>query len=203
MHTSVAIPAGTTLYLTFPKEFDNFHDIDMEAHIIVSNIAVRTGTAPVVNRRVAINMGTGSVPAGSSFIVTFTNLPTPSLAGTTDMNNMAAVVSSADLTVTVAASSVKTNEAPLQTFIANPLYISFNGDTTVTLTAGTYSLPIPITSSDNQQFLSNILVNFTATGFTFINNPTEIFLGATSQTFTIGADMNLMPTYYVYNTIKA
>jgi hypothetical protein len=70
------------------------------------------------------------------------------------------------------------------------------------VTAGTYSLPIPITSSDNQKFLSNALITFSAPGFTFLPNPTSIYLGATTQTFMIGADVSLMPTQYVYNTVK-
>lgn len=86
MYTSVNIVAGTTLYLTFPSQFDNFHDLPLDVHILVASATVRLGNCTVVNRRVAVTMGTGSIPAGTAFVVDFTNLPTPSAAGVTDMN---------------------------------------------------------------------------------------------------------------------
>jgi hypothetical protein len=202
-YTSIAISFNNTLYVTFPKEFNNFHDISLQVIVYSSsNTQVASGLCPVVNRRVEINMNLAAIPAGSSFIIEFSTLPTPRAAGSTDMNYMSILVASSDKTTTLGTSTVKTNEAPILTFVSNLLYIQFNNDTTVTMTAGTYSLPIPITSSDGSKFLSNVLVNFTASGFTFMDNPTSIFLGDQSSTFTIGADMNLIPTYYVYNVIK-
>lgn len=199
--SNIILPSGSIIYMTFPKEFDNFYDINLQVIVYVSNVAVSTGSFPVVKRRIAITL-TSAIAASTRFIVEFSNLPTPKFPGTTDMNEMSIVVSSSDKSVTLAASSIKTNEAPKLTFISNTRYISFNSDSTVTITAGTYSSPISITSSDGQTFLSNILISYTSSGFTFKDNPTRIFLGDQSRQFTIGADMNLMPTYYVYNVIK-
>jgi hypothetical protein len=72
------------------------------------------------------------------------------------------------------ASSVQGNSAPTLKFVKNTRYISFNSDQTIFITAGTYSTPISITSSDQNAFLSNININLTSTGFTFI--PTTVFL---------------------------
>lgn len=199
--TDVALAINNTMLVTFPQEFNNFHDIGLQVIVYYNNLQVASGLCSVVNRRVSINM-TGAIPAAGSFLIEFSTLPTPRYAGTTDMNTMSIVVVSSDNTTTYGASTVKTNQAPILTFISNPRYIRFNSDNTVQMTAGTYSLPIPITSSDGLKFLSNILVNFTASGFTFNSNPTSIYLGDQSRTFIIGADMNLMPTYYVYNVIK-
>lgn len=100
------------------------------------------------------------------------------------------------------ASSVQGNSAPLLTFIQNTKYISFNHDQTIVVTAGTYSAPIPITTNDNSAFLSNINVNFTSTGFTFL--PSSVFLpiGKLSSSFVIGADTSLLPVVYFYQAIK-
>jgi hypothetical protein len=100
------------------------------------------------------------------------------------------------------ASSVQGNSAPRLTFVQNSRYISFNLDQTVTITAGTYSSPISITSSDSNAFLSNININLTSTGFTF--TPSQVFLpiGVKKSSFIIGADTGLLPVVYFYQAIK-
>jgi hypothetical protein len=100
------------------------------------------------------------------------------------------------------ASSVQGNSAPVLTFVPNNRYISFNNDQAITITAGTYSAPISITASDNGSFLSNININLTSTGFTFL--PSTIFLpiGFKSQAFQVGADSDLIPVTYFYQAIK-
>jgi hypothetical protein len=66
-----------------------------------------------------------------------------------------------------AASNSNGNSAPTLTFVANSLYVSFNHDQTIRITAGTYSAQIPITPSDNSSFLSNTNVQLKSTGFIF------------------------------------
>ena len=87
--------------------------------------------------------------------------------------------------------------------MADSRYISFNDDNVITITAGTYSLPIDIKSSDGEEFLTNIRVNLTSEGFTFI--PSEVFLslGENKATFTVGADSGLLPISYFYDTEKS
>jgi hypothetical protein len=67
----------------------------------------------------------------------------------------------------VAASSIGGNSAPILSFSADPRYISFNHDNTITITAGTYSPYLDISASDSGTFLTNIVVNLTSPGFTF------------------------------------
>jgi len=101
-----------------------------------------------------------------------------------------------------AASSVQGNSAPKLTFVANNLYITFNNGNPIVITAGTYSQPIKITSSNSQAFLSNINIQLQSTGFTF--TPSAVFLpiGKTSAEFVIGADKSLVPITYFYQAIK-
>ena len=55
------------------------------------------------------------------------------------MSTMIVTVSPSDQLSLTAASAVQGNSAPKLTFIANSLYISFNHDKQITITAGTYS----------------------------------------------------------------
>lgn len=73
-----------------------------------------------------------------------------------------------------AASQIQGNSAPRLTFQANSLYISFNYDQPVVITAGTYSQNIPITPSDNSTFLSNVNIQLQSAGFVF--EPSTVFL---------------------------
>lgn len=87
--------------------------------------------------------------------------------------------------------------------MADDRYISFNYDQIITITAGTYSLPIDITASDNGTFLTNIKVNISSSGFLF--EPAEVFLsvGDVKATFRVGADSGLLPINYFYNSTKS
>jgi hypothetical protein len=74
----------------------------------------------------------------------------------------------------LAASATSGNSAPKLTFTKDSRYISFNNDTEIVITAGTYSSPIQITGSDNSPFLTNIVVNLSSPGFVF--EPSSILL---------------------------
>ena len=89
------------------------------------------------------------------------------------------------------------------TFVADSRYISFNNDQTITITAGTYSLPIDIDSSDGNKFLTNINVNLSSSGFEF--DPPSVFLslGDLKGTFKVGADSGLLPINYFYTATKS
>jgi hypothetical protein len=56
-------------------------------------------------------MGSQPIAAGTNFVVEFTNLPTPEFPGVTNMNEMSVVLVESGNSKTLAASSVKTNEA--------------------------------------------------------------------------------------------
>ena len=80
-----SIPTNSYLYFTFPKKFDNLHDISLQVLILQSNTLITSQLCPVINRRVEVKL-TGALSAAASFSVEFSNLPTPILAGTIDMN---------------------------------------------------------------------------------------------------------------------
>ena len=90
------------------------------------------------------------------------------------MSSMIVTVTPADKLTITAASAIQGNSAPKLTFIANSLYISFNYDKQITITAGTYTDMIPITTNTNASFLSNTNIQLSSTGFTF--EPSTIFL---------------------------
>ena len=101
-----------------------------------------------------------------------------------------------------AASSVYGNSAPRLTFLPNTLYISFNADQTVAVTAGTYTQPISITTSNGAGFLSNINIQLASTGFTFLPSTVFLPIGQKSASFIIGADASLVPVTYFYQATK-
>lgn len=61
---------------------------------------------------------------------------------------------------------------------------------------------IDITSSDGKAFLTNINVNLSSTGFVFEPSTVLLNLGDLKGQFRIGADTNLFPITYFYQTVK-
>lgn len=100
------------------------------------------------------------------------------------------------------ASTSQGNSAPVLTFTQNNLYISFNNDQPITITAGTYSNLISIAPSNNATFLSNTNLTISSAGFTFVPSNHFISIGASSSTFRVGADGDVIPVVYFYQAIK-
>jgi len=115
---------------------------------------------------------------------------------------MIVTVTPSDKFSLTAASFVQGNSAPKLTFVATNLYINFNSNSPISITAGTYSQPISITTSNGKPFLSNINIQLQSTGFTF--TPSNVFLpiGQSSGSFIIGADKSLVPITYFYTATK-
>ena len=183
---NVDIPSGSYLYLDLPLEFNNLNNIAINSIIIFGSNTI-SKDAPVSNRKIEIEINT-TIPADNSFTVQFPNLPTPLSPCSTEMSTMIVTVTPSDKLSLTAASAVQGNSAPRLTFLSNSLYVSFNHDQQVTITAGTYSSLIPITTSTNASFLSNVNIELQSTGFTF--EPTTVFLplGQSEGYFRIGAD---------------
>ena len=118
------------------------------------------------------------------------------------MSTMIVTVTPANKLTLTAASAVQGNSAPRLTFVANSQYISFNNDNAVTITAGTYSQQIPITTNTNSKFLSNINIQLQSSGFLF--EPSSVFLpiGQQKGSFRIGLDGSQRPIVYFYQAIK-
>ena len=197
---SVDITAGSHIFMDLPLEFDNLNNIGFNAIIIFGATTISTNTI-VLNRKVQIGVNT-TIPADTLFQIQFPNLPTPMLPCSTEMSTMIVTVTPADKLTLTAASAVQGNSAPRLTFVANSLYVAFNHDQAVTITAGTYSGQIPITTSTNASFLSNTNIQLQSTGFLF--EPSTVFLplGQTEGSFRIGADDSLVPIVYFYQAIK-
>ena len=77
-----------------------------------------------------------------------------------------------------------------------------NNYQTITVTAGTYSLPIKIQPSDFTTFESNMKITFVSDAVDFKTSPTYIYLGEEYATFSVGADQSLIPTVYAFDIIK-
>lgn len=118
------------------------------------------------------------------------------------MSTMIVTVTPSNKLTLTAASQIQGNSAPRLTFQLNSLYISFNYDQPIVITAGTYSQAIPITPSDNSTFLSNTNIQLQSTGFIF--QPSSVFLpiGQSRGSFQIGADNSLVPITYFYQAVK-
>jgi hypothetical protein len=118
------------------------------------------------------------------------------------MSEVVSFVTSNDKKSIYSASMISGNSAPRLTFVEDIRYISFNNDSAIEITAGSYSKNIQIFSSDLQPFLTNVNVNLSSTGFVF--EPSQIFikLGDKLTTFRIGADSGLLPIYYFYEATK-
>lgn len=83
------------------------------------------------------------------------------------MSKTSIYVAASDKKSIYAASMISGNSAPTLRFVKDPRYIMFNADTTIDITAGTFSDLIEIKSSDGNAFLNNIYVTLSSTGFTF------------------------------------
>ena len=172
MVCNVAITSGSYLFIDLPLQFNNLNNVPLNAILIFGANTISTNAA-VINRKIQINITT-TISANTVFQVQFPNLPTPLSPCTTEMSTMIVTVTPSSKLSITAASSLQGNSAPKLTFVANNLYISFNNNTPVTITAGTYSQPIRITTNSGAKFLSNINIQLQSTGFTF--NPSTVFL---------------------------
>lgn len=100
------------------------------------------------------------------------------------------------------ASTAQGNSAPVLNFAQNNLYISFNNDQPITITAGTYSNLISISTSNNGTFLSNTYLTLSSSGFTFVPSNLFVPIGTPSASFRVGADGDVVPVVYFYQAIK-
>ena len=196
------ILANSYLFLVFPEEFDNFNNVPISIVIKQGGAVVSTTNATVIDRTLEILMST-LITANNEIEIQFPSLPTPKNPCSVAMSKMIGYLTPNDKKSIYAASSESGNSAPLIEFAANSRYIQFNSDQTITITAGTYSLPIYIQASDSNPFLTNININISSTGFTF--EPSSVFLklGDKNSTFRVGADSGLLPINYFYDTTKS
>ena len=201
--SSIAIPTQSWLYLTFPEEFDNFHDLPLSVEVVQST-NTRTYTSEVVNRRVGFQLASGlALSASTTFQLLISSLPTPSSPVSIDMNKLRVMVATSDRLGTIAASLQLHNQVGEMEFVPTDLHIVINNYQTIVVTAGTYSLPVKIQPSDFSTFVSNMQITFVSNAITFKESPTNLFLGQEHSTFSIGADQNLIPTLYAFDIIKS
>lgn len=158
--------ANSYLYVIFPSAFDNFNNLDISIVMKADNVVINNGAVPVVNRMLEIAVAT-TITAGQNIKIDLPSLPTPKVPGDVAMSEMKMYVTTSNRKSIYAGSSKSSNSAPILTFVMDDRYISFNNDQTITITAGTYSPDISITSSDGNPFLTNILVSMSSAGFTF------------------------------------
>lgn len=200
LQSTVTITSGSLMFIDLPVQFDNLNNMALNAIIVVGASVISSSTV-VRNRRIQVPISI-NIPLNTIFVVQFPNLPTPKSPCVARMSEMIVTFTPSNKLSIYSASSVQGNSAPQLTFIKNSRYISFNNDQTITITAGTYSNAISITSSDNAAFLSNTNINLTSSGLVFI--PSSIFLpiGAYSQTFKVGVDGDMVPIVYFYQGTK-
>ena len=200
MVCNVDISSGSYLFLDLPIQFDNLNNVPINA-ILIFGASTTSSNTVVTNRKIQVAITT-TITANTVFQLQFPNLPTPLNPCTAEMSAMIVTVTPANKLTLTAASSVQGNSAPKLTFVANNLYIAFNNNTPISITAGTYSQPISITTSNGAAFLSNTNIQLQSTGFTF--TPSTVFLpiGQKSASFVVGADKSLVPIAYFYQAIK-
>lgn len=156
----------------------------------------------MVNRRIAVQLITLSIPANTQFQIMVTSLQTPRTPATIDMNSLKVMVAAESRLTTIATSIRSRNQLSSMTFVPNSLHLVVNNYNPIELTAGTYSNPMLIKPSDSSTFLTNMLITFSSSTLLFLTNPTYMFLGNTQSSFLIGASQNLIPTTYTFNLIK-
>ena len=101
--SSIAIPTGSWIYITFPKEFNNFNNIPVvvQTQYGIGNYEVST-SSEVINTRIGYQLNTLSLPANTVFQVMITSLLTPIVAATISMNSMKIMVAASDKLSTIA-----------------------------------------------------------------------------------------------------
>lgn len=199
---SVLIPTNSWIFITFPKEFNNFNNIPVVVQTQYGTNVEVSSSSTVFNTRIGFQLKTLSVPASTTFQIIVTSLTTPQATGTINMNSMKVLVSTSDRSSTIAASIQSKNQLSSLTFVPNALHLSVNNYLPIQITAGTYSAPILIAPSDGSSFLTNMMITFSSTDLTFNPNPTYMYLGNSAASFVIGVSQNLIPTTYTFNLFK-
>lgn len=92
------------------------------------------------------------------FYVKISSLPTPKTSQVIDMNKLEVIIASSDKTTSTAASIQKKNLVDDIAFTSSELRLIINNYNIITMTAGTYSSPVPIAASDSNTFISNMKI---------------------------------------------
>lgn len=174
--STVAITSGQWIYLTFPQEFGNFHDLPLVVEV-VQGANDYTFNAEVVNRRIGFNMVGMSILANAVFSIKISSLPIPTNPGAVDMNKLRIMAATSDRLGTTAATLQLHNLVQSSTFTPSTLHIVINNYQTISVTAGTFSLPILIQPSDFTTFVSNMKISFVSDALGFSGSPAYIYLG--------------------------
>jgi hypothetical protein len=199
---TAAIPVNSWVFITFPKQFNNFNNIAVIVQTQYGTNVEVSSSSTVINTRIGFQLLNLTIPASTQFQIIVTSLLTPTTPATINMNSMKVLVSSADRTATVATSIQSKNQLSSLTFITNSLHLVVNNYNHILITAGTYTNAIQISPSDNTTFLTNMMITFSSTKISFNPNPTYMYLGNSYSSFIIGVSSNLVPTTYTFNLIK-
>lgn len=201
--STVDIGAGNWIYVTFPKEFNNFNNIPVTVQTQFSTTDFEvSASSTVINFRIGYKLNTLNIPAGTQFQIMITSLLTPKTTTTINMNSLRVMVASLDRLSTIASSLESRNQLGTLTFQPNSLHLVVNNYNPIQITAGTYCTPIKISSSDNLTFQTNMMITFSSTQLSFLSNPTYMYIGSSFSSFIIGAGQNLIPTTYSFNMVK-
>lgn len=122
-------------------------------------------------------MTSNGIVGNSLFSVKISSLPTPSVAGSVDMNKLRVMAATSNRMATTAASLQLHNLVKNLVFIPSTLHIVINNYNTITITAGTYSTPILIQPSNFGTFVSNMKISFVSDALGFSGSPAYIYLG--------------------------
>ena len=107
------------------------------------------------------------------------------------------MISSEDEKTLQARSYKELNEGYPNIQYTNPAnYLIINNDKAISLTKGTYSSQITITTFNNKQFLNDIILSIEKEGFTFYPESLVLRLGDNSYSFHIAVDKDLMTGTY-------
>jgi hypothetical protein len=199
---SVIIPKNSWIFITFPKDFNNFNNIPVIVQTQYGSNVEVSSTSTVINTRIGFQILVLNIPAATQFQIIITSLLTPQATGSINMNSMKVLVSTSDRIGTIATSIQSKNQLSSLTFVPNSLHLVVNNYLPIQITAGTYSNPILISPSDNSTFLTNMMITFSSTQLTFNPNPCYMYLGNAVSSFIIGVSQNLIPTTYTFNLIK-
>lgn len=199
---SVGLPAGSFLNVDFPSAFSNFKYVgSMSCSISVvttgglTYTGYSTDTCTVTAKTTQFTISK-AIDAGSTMVITLGNVPNPLTSANVNFGTIELFAFDSTKNNLLAVSNPGYNQATEFSYGDLSKYVQANYGQDITVTVGTYSNPVVVTTNDNTRFIQDVNINADTPGFMFVPSVLNFYIGDSSSTFKIGCDKSVKVSTY-------
>jgi len=204
VNTTVDIPLGSFITVTFSKEYGNIRyleNIACQLDIFVEGLRFSNyaqTTCEITGQTVKFIL-TKNILKEYSLKLTIFKVPTPAYSVTINPNKFVVGAFGSDENDVIAISKESLNSVYEISFIDPTYTIQAHDSKDIVLTRGTYSNDIVVGTADGSRIIQDVTIAATTEGFTFIPAIMNFYVGDISSTFKVGCGQNVKLRTYPLN----